>query len=119
MAVLVLVATPVEIDGERVDLAAGTVYDLDPKLGKSLVKQGIADDTPANIAFHRGDLDLYRKLLQDAEDAKAGKRAGPTGGGATQPTAAQQAAQETDAEKATALRAEAAQVLQDAGLVSE
>lgn len=73
MAVLMLVGTQVEIEGELVKLECAKVYDLEPKLGKALVKQKEADDNPIAIAYHRGDVELYEKLLseRDAETTKS------------------------------------------------
>lgn len=62
VAVLMLVSKTVTINKEEVKLKAGEVYDLDSKEAKALVKAGEADDTPANIAFHRGDLELFEQL---------------------------------------------------------
>lgn len=62
--VLVLVDTTIHVYDEPVVLQSGRVYDLEPKDAADLKKRGVGDDTPANIAFHRGDMELYHKLLQ-------------------------------------------------------
>lgn len=82
MAVLMLVSTHVEIEGELVKLECGRVYDLEPKQAKSLLKHKEADDNPITIAYHRGDLALYEKLLRE-RDAEASKSKKGAGGGGT------------------------------------
>lgn len=74
--VLLLVDKTIHVHDEPVRLLCGQVYDLEPKDADSLKKQGVADDTPANIAFHRGDMELYEKLLQAS--AKPAKPVKPT-----------------------------------------
>lgn len=78
VSVLMLADKTIDVHGELVRLKSGEIYDLEPQDAADLKKQGVADDTPANIAFHRGDMELYQKLLQaPAKPAKPAKATAP------------------------------------------
>lgn len=131
VGLLILSATPIEVDGETVQLETGKVYDLEAKQAKLLVQQGMADDTPANVAFHRGDMELYEKLVREAETKKSGKQGNLLSNAPPALTAEQekakaeaaqlveQAAAETDPAKAEDLKAAAKKLLEDAGVPAE
>ena len=67
ISLLILVDHSIYIGEERVDLKAGSVHDLEPNQAKELVKSGIADDNSANVAYHAGDTERYEALLSKAK----------------------------------------------------
>lgn len=67
ISLLILVSTQIYIGDEVVQLEAGSVHDIEPDQAKALLKAGVADDTPVNVAFHSGDMERFEKLV------KAGK----------------------------------------------
>lgn len=131
VGLLILSATPIEVDGETIQLETGKVYDLEAKQAKLLVQQGVADDTPANVAFHRGDMELYEKLVREASAKKAGKQGTLLSNTPPALTAEQekakaesdllleQAAAEADPEKKAELTTAAKKLLEDAGVPAE
>jgi hypothetical protein len=131
VGLLILSATPIEVDGETILLETGKVYDIEAKQAKQLVHQGVADDTPANVAFHRGDMALYEKLVREAATKKSGKQGALLSNTSSTLTPEQEAAKaeaealleqaavEADAEKAEALKADAKKLLEDAGVPAE
>lgn len=67
ITLLILVSTHIYIGDEVVKLEAGSVHDIEPDQAEALVKAGVADDSPAGVAYHSGDMERFEKLV------KAGK----------------------------------------------
>lgn len=82
--VLLRVDHTLVLHGEPVPLKAGTVYDLEPHDVEALVKQGVGDTTPANIAYHRGDLAAYEALVKAAPAAARAPRKSAAKSGASE-----------------------------------
>lgn len=118
---LILADKQVLIGEEMVTLKAGSVHDLEPGQAKALLKEGAADDSAINIAYHTGDMVRYEELLKQA--ATGGKKAKKSADIEAKEKAQadadalnDQADQEPDEAKAEELRAQAADILKQAGI---
>lgn len=130
ISLLILADKQVAVGDEMVTLKAGSVHDLEPNQAKALLKEGVADDSPANIAYHLGDMERYAALMEQAKgggkkpkkdaDAEAASKAAAEAKEKAQAEADDlmaKADEEQDPDAADALRAQAQEVLKQAGIV--
>lgn len=91
VTLLILVSTQIYIGDEVVQLKAGSVHDIEPDQAAALLEAGLADNTPANVAFHSGDIDLYNDLVKAGgkkQKRKSAPKAGDKSSGDKPPAAA-------------------------------